>query len=67
MVDVLEAIFKELMEVLDMESQTYRIEGIKTDMMIDLVKFREKEPELFKELCKDYPAEHKNYLITVVV
>lgn len=66
-VDVLEAIFKELMEVLDMESQTYRIEGIKTDMMIDLVKFREKEPELFKELCKDYPAEHKNYLITVVV
>ena len=66
-VDVLEAIFKELMEVLDMtESQTYRIEGIKTDMMIDLVKFREREPQLFEELCKDYPAEHKNYLITVV-
>jgi DNA (cytosine-5)-methyltransferase 1 len=65
-VDVLEAIFRELMEVLDMESKTYKIEDIQTDMMIDLVKFREKEPKLFEELCKDYPVENKKILITVV-
>lgn len=65
-VDVLVAIFRELMEVLDMESKTYKIEYIQTDMMIDLVKFREKEPKLFEELCKDYPVENKKILITVV-
>ncbi len=39
--------------------------AIKTDLMIDLVKFREEEPELYAELAADYPATEKNYVISV--
>lgn len=39
--------------------------AIKTDLMIDLVKFREEEPDLYAELAADYPATEKNYVISV--
>lgn len=42
-----------------------KVTAIKTDEMIDLVKFREAEPELFDELVADYPAEKTNYFIAV--
>lgn len=34
-----------------------------TDLMIDLAKLYEKEPELFKELAKDYPVEPNTSVI----
>lgn len=41
------------------------IEVVETDKMIDLVKFREAEPELFEELAADYPGTKGNYLFCV--
>ena len=41
------------------------VEVVETDVMIDLVKFREKEPELFEELVADYPGTKGNYLFCV--
>lgn len=67
-VDVLVGIFRNIidsLEVEDMESKDALVEVVKTDVMIDLVKFREKEPELYAELVADYPAEKINYFISV--
>jgi hypothetical protein len=46
-------------------SKDCKVEVIETDVMIDLVKFREAEPELFEELANDYPGTKGNYLICV--
>ena len=67
-VDVLVGIFRNIidsLEVEDMESKDALVEVVKTDVMIDLVKFREKEPELFEELVADYPGTKGNYLFCV--
>lgn len=48
-----------------MKSKDCVVEVIETDKMIDLVKFREKEPELFEELANDYPGTKGNYLFCV--
>lgn len=48
-----------------MEEREFSCKAIRTDLMIDLVKFREEEPELFEELAKDYPAEGTKYFIAV--
>lgn len=42
------------------------IDSIRTDLMIDIVKFREAEPELYAELAADYPTgEVTNFLISI--
>ena len=65
-VDVLVAIFRNLMEVLDMkkveETKTIKYE---TDKMIDLAALMENEPDLFDELCADYPCEDAVYIYDV--
>ena len=48
-----------------MRTKDALVEVVETDKMIDLVKFREKEPELFEELYEDYPGTKGNYLICV--
>ena len=71
-VDVLVGIFRNIiksLEVKDManiEEKQFQMNSIVTDKMIDLVKFREKEPELFEELVADYPAEGTNFFIAVM-
>ena len=62
-VDVLEYLFKEIMEVLDVK----KVEEVKTityecDDLIDLALLKEKEPELYSELLADYPAENATYI-----
>jgi DNA (cytosine-5)-methyltransferase 1 len=62
-VDVLEHLFKEIMEVLDVK----KIDEVKTityecDDLIDLALLKEKEPELYEELLADYPAENATYI-----
>ena len=37
----------------------------KTEKMFDVAELQEKEPELFEDLCKDYPTEEKNIMICV--
>lgn len=48
-----------------MANKVAEVEVVQTDKMIDLVKFREAEPELFEELAADYPGTRGNYLICV--
>lgn len=48
-----------------MEEREFKCKAIATDKMIDLVKFREEEPELFEELANDYPADGTKYFIAV--
>ena len=62
-VDVLEHLFKEIMEVLDMK----KVEEVKTityecNDLIDIATLKEKEPELYEELLADYPAESATYV-----
>ena len=62
-VDVLEHLFKEVMEVLDVK----KVEEVKTityecNDLIDLALLKEKEPELYEELLADYPAENATYI-----
>lgn len=62
-VDVLEHLFKEIMEVLDVK----KVEEVKTityecNDLIDLALLKEKEPELYQELLADYPAENATYV-----
>lgn len=67
-VDVLVRIFRNIidsLEVEDMRTKDAVIEVVETDVMIDLVKFREAEPELFEELAADYPGTKGNYLFCV--
>lgn len=69
-VDVLVGIFRniiESMEVIKMDELTNAdsVEVIAANKMIDLVEFQKKEPDLFKELVADYPADKKTYVICV--
>lgn len=48
-----------------MRNKVAEVEVVETDKMIDLVKFRETEPELFEELAADYPGIRGNYLFCV--
>lgn len=41
------------------EVKTITFEG---DDLIDLAKFKEKEPELYAEILRDYPAEKATYI-----
>lgn len=36
---------------------------IQVDKIFDIVKLKEKEPDLFDDLVKDYPTEDRNILI----
>lgn len=50
------------------EQEVKKVENVviyKTDKMFDLVAFKEKEPELFEELIKDYPCENITYIFEV--
>lgn len=68
-VDVLVGIFRNIidsMEVSKMDAlEKNKIEVIEADKMINLVEFQKKEPDLFKELVADYPADKKTYVICV--
>lgn len=44
-----------------------KISRFDTDKMIDLIKFKEKEPILFYELCEDYPTDNYSTLIINVI
>lgn len=68
-VDVLVGIFKQIIEVMEVEEMK-KIEEVKTvkfetDKMIDLAKLQEEEPELFEELAADYPCEDATYIFKV--
>lgn len=75
-VDVLVGIFRNIIEAMEVEDMADKkmdaevlkltIESIRTDLMIDLVKFRKEEPELYAELAADYPTgEATNFLISI--
>lgn len=40
-----------------------KISRYDTDKMIDFVKLQKEEPDLFDELCEDYPAESNTTVI----
>lgn len=68
-VDVLVGIFKNIIEVMEVEEMK-KVEEVKTikfetDKMIDLAELAEKEPELFEELSNDYPCEDATYIYEV--
>lgn len=68
-VDVLVGIFKQIIEVMEVEEMK-KIEEVKTvkfetDKMIDLAKLQEEEPEFFEELAADYPCEDATYIFKV--
>lgn len=70
-VDVLEYIFKQIIEAME-EEEMKKIEEVKTvkfetDKMIDLAKLQETEPELFEELAADYPCEDGRYIYDVKI
>ena len=43
----------------------FTVDALDLPKMFDIVKFRDKEPELFDELCKDYPIDVPNIFIVV--
>lgn len=43
----------------------FTVDALQLPKMFDINKFRRKEPELFDELCEDYPIEAFNWFITV--
>ena len=45
----------------------FTVDALDLPKMFDVVKFREREPELFEELTSDYPASKGNYLYCVGV
>jgi DNA (cytosine-5)-methyltransferase 1 len=62
-VDVLEYLFKEIMEVINVK----KVEEVKTityecDDLIDVAALKEKEQGLYEELVRDYPAESATYV-----
>jgi DNA (cytosine-5)-methyltransferase 1 len=61
-VDVLEYLFKEIMEVLDMKKVEDKVIVYECDDLINLEALKEKEPELYEELLADYPAESATYV-----
>ena len=64
-VDVLQGIFKSLLERDEEMKQTKTTYEFETDKMIDLAALYEKEPELFEELAEDYPCEKATYVYNV--
>lgn len=43
----------------------FRVTAIQVPKMFDLAEFIQKEPELYEELCRDYPVDKPNYFISV--
>lgn len=61
-VDVLEYLFKEILEVLDVKKVDDKVIVYECDDLINLEALKEKEPELYAELLADYPAENATYV-----
>lgn len=69
-VKVLEHLFENIMPIIKEEKNVNKVEEKKiitytTDKLIDLAALLEKEPDLFEELCKDYPCENATYVYEV--
>lgn len=43
----------------------FTVDCIQVPKMFNLAEFIAKEPELYEELCNDYPVEDINYFISV--
>ena len=54
-----------LREIINMERVEEKVTIYKSEDLIDLAALKEKEPELYAELVKDYPLEKGNYLYKV--
>lgn len=65
-VDVLEYLFKEIMEVLDVKKVEDKVVVYECENLINLEALKEKEPELYEELLADYPCEKATYVFKVV-
>ena len=65
-VDVLEYLFKEIMEVLEVKKVEDKVVVFECEGLINLAKLKEKEPELYEELLADYPCEKATYVFKVV-
>lgn len=61
-VDVLEYLFKEIMEVLDVKKVDDNVVVYECEGLINLEALKEKEPELYEELLADYPCEKGTYV-----
>lgn len=61
-VDVLEYLFKEILEAVDMKKVDNKVTVFEGDDLINLVALKEKEPELYEELLADYPCESGTYI-----
>ena len=61
-VDVLEYLFKEILEVVDMKRADDKVVVYECDDLINLEALKEKEPELYDELLTDYPCEDGTYI-----
>lgn len=61
-VDVLEYLFKEILEVVDMKRVDDKVVVYECDDLINLEALKEKEPELYEELLADYPCENGTYI-----
>ncbi len=46
-----------------MKTANFRMRLIQIDKVFDIVALKEKEPELFEDLVKDYPTDDRNILI----
>ena len=65
-VDVLEYLFKEILEVLDVKKVEDKVVVYECDNLINLEALKEKEPDLYEELLADYPCEKATYVFKVV-
>lgn len=65
-VDVLEYLFKEIMEVLEVKKVEDKVVVYECEGLINLEALKEKEPELYEELLADYPCEKATYVFKVV-
>lgn len=62
-VDVLEYLFKEILEVVDMMKQVNdKVIVFECDDLINVQALKENEPELYAELLADYPCESATYV-----
>lgn len=70
-VNVLEEIFKEIIkceggqEMMEGTYGRFTVDALELPKMFDINKLREKEPELFDELCEDYPVDVYNIFMTI--
>lgn len=65
-VDVLEYLFKEILEVLDVKKVEDKVVVYECEGLINLKALKDKEPELYEELLADYPCEKATYVFKVV-